>query len=32
MADEAALFKDSVGILGYLLLGVYILRTDNEHQ
>ena len=29
---KAALFKDSIGILGYLLLGVYVLRTNNEHQ
>ena len=29
---KAALFKDGIGVLGYLLLGVYVLRTNNEYQ
>ena len=32
MTDEATLFKDSIGVLGYLLLGIYVLRTYDEYQ
>ena len=32
MAAEAGPFKDGVGILSYLLLGGYVLGTNNEYQ